>query len=351
MAEENIKKVKTIKGWSVNHPFSFGNMFFAFLTLCLVGLPLVIVFIPLVSVYIPGEGEGAAATLMPYIRGADLFQGLFEDFFQNPRENLLVFAQAGGEDMMKFARAFYIVMALLIALIILLGVFSFVFFMINIIKGYNRNARLVRLVCILDFMITFAIAVLFLVMYLFITLTGGENVFFVWWSFVLTGSVLVLLITTNITYTNVYKDVIYEHELEYHSDGENETVTQVASVHNVVKVDYKPANVLPPNLSSIGGHAFAENQFLEIANIPVGISSLGAGAFANCLRLKVVALPNSVKEIGFNCFFNCASLERINFAGTKEQWRHIKRGSNWLAKAKTTRVVCIDGPIVVNPYH
>ena len=165
------------------------------------------------------------------------------------------------------------------------------------------------------------------------------------------GGVLVHLIATCITYSNTYRDVIYEADLEYHSDGEKEVVTHVTEVHNVTKVKYEPANTLPPNLTSIGGHAFAENQYLEIANVPLGITSLGGGAFANCLKLKVVSLPEDIKEIGFNCFFNCVSLERINFAGTKEQWRHIRRGSNWLAKAKTTQVVCIDGPIVVNPYH
>ena len=60
---------------------------------------------------------------------------------------------------------------------------------------------------------------------------------------------------------------------------------------------------------------------------------------------------DTVKEIGYNAFFNCKSLEKIVYAGKKEQWRKIKRGSNWLNKAGTTIVSCLDGAIQVNPYR
>ena len=109
-------------------------------------------------------------------------------------------------------------------------------------------------------------------------------------------------------------------------------------------------NTLPEGLLTIGGHAFSKNLNLEIANISEGVQELGPGAFANCLKLQILDIPLSVKKIDFNCFFNCVALNRINYAGTKEQWSHIKRGSNWLMKAGTTTVICTDGPISVNPY-
>ena len=105
-----------------------------------------------------------------------------------------------------------------------------------------------------------------------------------------------------------------------------------------------------PLLTSVGGHAFAKNCSLEIANIAEGVSELGVGAFSNCLRLKTVSIPLSVKNIEANCFFNCIKLRRINYAGTKMQWREIKRGSNWLSRAGTSTVVCSDGAISVDPY-
>lgn len=119
----------------------------------------------------------------------------------------------------------------------------------------------------------------------------------------------------------------------------------------VPKVQYITATGLPPTITTIGGHEFSMNQHLVNAVIPQGIPSIGIGAFANCGSLKVVSIPRSVKEIGANAFFNDVSLKRIYYGGTKEQWRHITRGSNWLYKAGTTTVTCIDGAIIVNPLH
>lgn len=116
------------------------------------------------------------------------------------------------------------------------------------------------------------------------------------------------------------------------------------------KNDGVTQNTLPQGIKEVGGHAFSRNTNLEIATIEDGVSELGIGAFSNCLRLKVVTLPKSVKRIGGNCFFNTPRLKRINYAGSKEEWRYITRGSNWLSKSGTTTVVCSDGAISVNPY-
>ena len=112
-----------------------------------------------------------------------------------------------------------------------------------------------------------------------------------------------------------------------------------------------PAAVLPSDIKSIGGHAYSKNLDLKYADIPVGIKELGVGAFANCLNLEIVSIPKTVKRIKKNCFFNCAKLARINYAGTKSEWRYIVRGSNWLDKAGTKTVVCSDGAIIVDPHR
>lgn len=106
---------------------------------------------------------------------------------------------------------------------------------------------------------------------------------------------------------------------------------------------------LPRGLKHIGGHAFSQNTALEEADIPLGIEVLGAGAFANCVNLKVVHIPESVKKIEYNCFFNCIRLERITYGGSREMWKRVKRGSNWLTAAGTKFVVCRDGALAVNP--
>ena len=119
----------------------------------------------------------------------------------------------------------------------------------------------------------------------------------------------------------------------------------------VTEVKYVASKGLPPELSSIGGHAFSQNSNLEVAVIPNGIKEIGPSAFSNCPNLKVVSIPTSITKIGYNAFFGCRKLARINYGGRKMDWRHIQRGSNWLASSGTTTVVCVDGAITVNPYH
>lgn len=119
----------------------------------------------------------------------------------------------------------------------------------------------------------------------------------------------------------------------------------------VPQVEPEPQKGLPQDVPSIGGHAFAENQNVIIADIPTHVEKLGDAAFSNCLNLETIYLHRGIKSIGSNCFFNCARLKRINYEGTKKEWKNIKRGSNWLLKAGTKVVHCADGPIQVNPFH
>ncbi len=125
----------------------------------------------------------------------------------------------------------------------------------------------------------------------------------------------------------------------------------VQQVNDQGEVAAAPVTVLPSDIKSIGGHAYSKNLDLKYADVPSGIKELGVGAFANCLNLEVVSLPKSVKRIKKNCFFNCVKLTRINYAGTKSEWRYIVRGSNWLDKAGTKTVVCSDGAIIVDPHR
>lgn len=110
-------------------------------------------------------------------------------------------------------------------------------------------------------------------------------------------------------------------------------------------------NTLPSYITSIGNHEYSKNTHLEIATIPDGVTSLGVGAFSNCLKLKIVSIPKSVTRIGSNAFFHCPKLKRVNYGGTKEDWKKVSRGTNWLSRSGTTTVVCTDGAISVNPYH
>ena len=131
----------------------------------------------------------------------------------------------------------------------------------------------------------------------------------------------------------------------------NAAPQKVVETKYVTKIKKVYPTEVDQSLKHISGHAYAKNVHLKLANIPDGVDKIGASAFANCVNLKVATIPASVKEIGYNAFFNCKSLEKIVYAGRKEQWRKVKRGSNWLSKAGTSIVSCVDGAIQVNPYR
>ena len=368
MGNEKIdkRKIKQINGWKVNHPFSAANMFYAIFTLCLIAFPVAILFLPLakftdVGLQITGLDlfKYYAIDFVKMIISKDSSGVVFPDGLVHLWDNLLtkdgcflsgvVVKDSSGTQ--NVADYISLGQAGVIALMMLFSVIALIYFIVLICKGYLRHARAIKSFMALDMVLSIFFGLSFVVYLASFALIGYAQTFFPWFAFIPFGTSLVLLIIISSIYSHNFKECVYEADLEYHEDEEKEVVTHVTEVHEVTKVNFEPSKTLPPNITSIGGHAFAENQNLEVANIPLGIDKLGNGAFANCLNLKVVSLPDSVKEIGFNCFFNCTQLERINYAGTKEQWRHIKRGSNWLAQAKTTEVVCVDGAIVVNPYH
>ena len=365
MAKEQMdkRKVKQVNGWKVNHPFSAANMFYAFFTLALIAFPVVILFIPLVTFTSSGITITGIELFKYYaIDFVKLMTGTSTEFLppqglqtiwdalsSSPTtQGLLLVEQSSG---VAFGDFISIGQAGVIAILMLNSVFALIYFIVLICKGYLKHAGHIKAIMVFDFLFSILFSLSFLVYFFIYMIAGQAAEIMPWFAFIPIGAALVLLIVISSIYSHNFKECVYEKDLVYHEDEEKEVVTHVAEVHEVTKVTYEASNTLPPNITSIGGHAFAENQNLEIANIPLGIDKLGNGAFANCLKLKVVSLPDTIKEIGFNCFFNCIELERINYAGSKEQWRHIKRGSNWLANAKTTEVVCVDGPIVVNPYH
>ena len=350
MGSKEKRTIKEVNGYKVNHPYSLGNIFFAILTLVLIALPIALFFIPLVTF-----GTGPIYS----ITGFNLFDFLILNLFAPAKSAELISYFLECLVYGDLSSAFYPVyayviigQAAIICLYMVVGLVAFIFFLINIIKGHLRHPRVLKGLTTLNFIASIIFGLSYLFMFIMDQVMGNAyNQLFIWNAMIPAASMLVLLIMMSITIRSVYSDVVYECDLEFHEDEFKEDVSHVTEVHEVTKIKYESSKTLPPNLTSIGGHAFAENQALEIANIPLGIDKLGNGAFANCLAIKVVSLPESVREIGANCFFNCIELQRINYAGTKEQWRSVRRGSNWLAKAKTTEVVCNDGVVVVNPFH
>lgn len=355
MGNKKLKAINEVNGWVVNHPHSAANNFYAIFTIIFVAYPLCILFIPLYSANVPPDFRTG-------LNGLDIFRFMIDVIGQlfhisetgsinadfNPYIATIVSNTVNIAPMDQAMLYTFVAMGLIIGIIMVLSVVLVVLSIVHLAKGYLRTASAVKRIAVTDFVFTLLIFLAF--MFVFFTYrTATQTDLFVWLTGIPLAVSLFFAIFFSVYYSNHFKDSILEKDLKL--QDEEITVEHISKVHEINKVKYTESTTLPPNLDSIGGHAFSENQNLIVANIPLNITKLGAGAFANCLNLQVVSIPNSIKEIGFNCFFNCVDLERINYAGTKSEWRKIKRGSNWLAKAKTTEVVCLDGTIIVNPYH
>lgn len=352
MAVTNLRKIDEVNGWKVNHPHSAANVFYAIFTFLFAAFPLAYLFVPLISdvpVSFNGglPGLGVFKFFISFLKQAFTGQINAEALLGS---NAAIAQVVGGVNASIQPVALYMFVALggLLLVFMCFSVALVILAIVQFAKGYLRRPAAVKWISLVVFILSihfFAVMLFFFFAYK----AEMKQDLFVWLSAIPLGASFFFFVFFSIFHFNAFKDTVLENDLEVQND--EATVEHISKVHEVTKVKYEGSPTLPNSLPNIGGHAFAENQSLVVANIPSHITKLGASAFANCLNLQVVSIPRSVIEIGFNCFFNCASLERINYGGTKEEWRRIKRGSNWLTKAKTSEVICLDGTIIVNPYH
>ena len=344
MSNPELRNVNEVNGWKVNHPHSGANVVYAIYTLLFAAFPLSFLFIQLIA-------------NDPGLDGLDLFnffieyiQGMVKGNFTPVPSNVVIASICSMIDPKYQVPAYFMFVGISVLLMIMLffSLIKIVLAIVHLGKGYLRRPGAVKGLAITELIFTILIDACFLFFY-FTFYAATTHYIVIWFVLIPLGIALFFTIFFSAMNGVHFKDTILENDLEVHN---NEPVVEhISKVHEVKKTSYEQSSTLPPNLTSIGGHAFAENQNLIVANIPLEVTKIGPSAFANCLNLQVVSIPNTVTEIGFNCFFNCVELERINYGGTKAEWKKIKRGSNWLAKAKTTEVVCLDGPVVVNPYH
>lgn len=155
------------------------------------------------------------------------------------------------------------------------------------------------------------------------------------YSIILGASAGVLWLIILILYLATLKGKYYKEDIEIIDTGDEESAP-------------KAEDRLPKGLTYIPDHAYAKNTKLKYADIEYGVEEIGIGAFANCINLKTVSLPKTLKRIGSNSFFNTPRLKYIKYNGSKEDWRRITRGSNWLAESPVKMVRCKNGPLKVD---
>lgn len=357
MNSKKLRKLDEVNGWKVNHPHSAANIFYILFTFFLIASPLAYLFFP--NVYIASKDHPFAPS--GDFKGSDLFIDVYNILkslvsgaditCSNPFTVAFCGEGFTGKVLHEAIPYFLIVYAALIILMLACSLVLLILFIVHLVKGYLKHSGVIKAFVVVEFVLSLLYSISLLVPFigsLYSNIQKADMVLNIWNPFFIMGGIMFFFIVIVVIYSVNFRDSIPETEIEIH-DGP--TVEHIQKVHEVTKVTFSGASTLPTEIESIGGHAYAENQALVVANIPTNITKLGNSAFANCLNLKVVSLPRGLTSIGFNCFFNCASLERVNYAGTKEEWKKIARGSNWLLKAKTTQVVCLDGAIIVNPHH
>lgn len=97
------------------------------------------------------------------------------------------------------------------------------------------------------------------------------------------------------------------------------------------------------SVTKIDNYAFYNCSLLTSVNIPDSVTYIGSTAFYNCSSLVNITIPDSVTYIGDYTFAYCSSLTSINYQGTREQWKNIKKSSSSFADVPTSVVHCSDG--------
>ena len=368
------KKIREVNGVKVIRRYSAGAFFMALFCLVLVAIPVALIFIPWFKITVT---EGSDVTVIS-LTAVELISKVFLGQITGTGSEFMSFyAQLASDANQTYIPTIALGLAygvpVLYGIVALFALFFLIFALELIFRGRMNHFKAPYVLSWFYFIFValfglIGIGLDYGTQFIY-SLIGSSITYTIatlsWYNYIFVGASLLGIICLGITYSGAFRDKIFigdisdmrhaNYQVEnptINQNGANILVPQEPFKEDVIKkVQNVPAMGLPPTLKSIGGHAFSENLNLVVAVIPLGIKSLGRGAFANCGHLKVVSLPISIRSIGNNCFFNCANMERLNYAGNKEQWRHVKRGANWLAKAGVTTVICVDGPIVVNPYH
>ncbi|MDE5580809.1 MAG: leucine-rich repeat domain-containing protein [Treponemataceae bacterium] len=121
---------------------------------------------------------------------------------------------------------------------------------------------------------------------------------------------------------------------------------------------------IPSSVTKIDNYAFKDCASLAYVTIPEGVQEIGTGAFSGCTSLASIAIPEGVTEIGYDVFKDCTSLASVTipnsvktihdtaflscpikefkYAGTKEQWESISKGSALSTEGGDFVVQCTD---------
>lgn len=376
--------IKEVNGVKILRRHTFASFIYAFFCFLIVLIPVVMLFLPSFSmVYSLGGGEEIVLDLSAlklitneifslFNKGSSSIVALFSNF-ETPTFMPLI-----GQILHYVIPFLWVILALF--------TLFFLFFALELVfRGRMTNFKVPYIMSWIVLIVVLLISLCSVGLDLFLKFISDSinkvtpDAFKIievtsWYSFIFLGTSFISMVILGILYHSCFKGKIFigdvgdlkpgyanskpdepvyiekivEKVIEKEKPVTEPKPIEVTNIKTVRKIEHVIANDLPSGLTSIGGHAFSNNQNIVTASIPLNIRTLGDGAFSNCGSLTTLNIPRTIVSIGNNCFFNTPSLKHINYAGNKRDWSKIKRGYNWLLKSGTNIVYCSDGPISVN---
>lgn len=92
---------------------------------------------------------------------------------------------------------------------------------------------------------------------------------------------------------------------------------------------------------------YGQNCSPIYVTVPDNIEYLDVYSFAKC-DLTMISLPANLRYIDRFAFYDTAYLESIEFRGTKEQWKKVRKIPDWISGASITnvgKIICKDGKV------
>ena len=92
---------------------------------------------------------------------------------------------------------------------------------------------------------------------------------------------------------------------------------------------------------------YGQNCSPIYVTVPDNIEYLDVYSFAKC-DLTTISLPANLRYIDRFAFYNTPHLQSIEFRGTKEQWKKVRKIPDWISGASITnvkKIICKDGKV------
>ena len=81
-------------------------------------------------------------------------------------------------------------------------------------------------------------------------------------------------------------------------------------------------------MKSIPRYFFGDCSSLESVVLPDKVTQIEYNAFVRCKKLKYVVFPASLRYIQEDIFEDCPALDKIFYAGSKNEWADIRVDSS-----------------------